>query len=116
MSCDSIDIADISESDGSCASCIRLKKKIASLQKTLSWYKITKAHLKKKLLRREAENKDQVVDVRPTKLNDSDSDLESQEECFDKNDYASSMDYSSLEESSHSAVEMDQPVTRNTVW
>ena len=50
-----------------------------------------------------------------TMSNDSDSDLEPQEECFDINDDASSMDYSSLEESSQSAAEMDEDITRNTV-
>ncbi len=116
MSCDSIDVADISESHSSCTSFIRFKKRIASLQKTLSWYKITKASSKKKLQRLEAENKEPVVDVRSQAMsNDSDSDLESQEECFGINDNASSMDYSSLEESSQSAAEMDEDVTRNTV-
>jgi hypothetical protein len=97
----------------SCTSCNGMKKRIKSLQKRISWYKKEKATLQKKLRKLEAENPNTSLPRVPTledqeDSEDSDDGERSQDEC--------SMDYSSLEESSsHSAAEMNEDITRNTV-
>lgn len=96
-----------------CTSCYWLKKRIKGLQKKICWYKKTKASLKKKITRLEAENvvRPSLVSNIAAVTKDFSGDDESEEGDFNE---VTSMDYSSLEESSQS-TEMDEEVTRNTV-
>ena len=99
-----------STSRSSCTSCDGLKKRIKGLQKTISWYKKTKATLQKKIHMLEAGTTSTSVPSTPTF---STAVLDSEEEIYSENE--SLMDYSSLEESDQSAAEMDEDTTRNTV-
>ena len=103
-----------STSRSSCTSCDGLKKRIKGLQKTISWYEKTKATLQKKIHMLEAGTTSTSVPSTPTfSTAVLDSDEDSEEEIHSENE--SLMDYSSLEESSQSAAEMDEDTTRNTV-
>ncbi|CAB4006694.1 RNA-directed DNA polymerase from transposon BS, partial [Paramuricea clavata] len=99
----------------SCTSCNRLKKKIKTLQKTISWHKKTKATLQKKIQRLEAENRTLFASqpsVSTAALDEAYIDEDNEQEYLDDD---ASMDYSSLEESGQSAAEMDEEITKNTV-
>ena len=114
---DSDDMLDVtpttSTTCSSCTSCAGLKNKVKSLQKTLSWYKKTKANLQNKIRKLEAERNTLVTPApRTAELEEEYCDDESQDEHFDS---ASSMDYASLEESSQSAEEMEEEDMKNTI-
>ena len=97
---------------GMCTSCDRLRKKIKALQKTLSWYKKTKATFQKKL--RQLEHQTSDSDTRAPCVTTAKLEEYSDDDSFDTDsDGTASMDYSSFEESSHS--EIDKDITRNTV-
>ena len=88
------------------------EKKIKALQKTLSWYKKTKATFQKKL--RQLEHQTSDSDTRAPCVTTAKLEEYSDEDSFDTDsDGTASMDYSSFEESSHS--EIDKDITRNTV-
>ena len=97
---------------GMCTSCDRLRKIIKALQKTLSWYKMTKAIFQKKLRPLEYQTLDS--DTRATCVTMAELEEYSDDDSLDTDsDGTASMDYSSFEESSHS--EIDEDITRNTV-
>ena len=52
----------------SCTSCAGFKNKIKSLQKTLSWYKKTKANLQNKIRKLEAERNNVVTPAPRTRI------------------------------------------------
>ena len=90
-----------------------MKPRIKALQKTIIWYKKTKAVLKNKVQKLEAGNINTSLSLSVDTVVDKEgSNNDSDEENFDEE---SSMDYSSLEESSQSAAEMNEDITRNTV-
>ena len=96
---------------GTCTSCDRLRKKIKALQKTLSWYKKTKATFQKKLRQLEQTSDS---DTRAPCVTTAELEEYSDDDSLDTDsDGTASMDYSSFEESSHS--EIDEDITRNTV-
>ena len=95
-----------------CTSCDRLRKKIKALQKTLSWYKKTKATFQKKLRQLEYQTSDS--DTRAPCVTTAELEEYSNDDSLDRDsDGTASMDYSSFEESSHS--EIDEDITTNTV-
>ena len=95
---------------GTCTSCDQLRKKIKALQKTLSWYKKTKATFQKKL--RQLEHQTSDSDTRAPCV--TTAELEEYSDRLDTDsDGTASIDYSSFEESSHS--EIGEDITRNTV-
>ena len=95
-----------------CMSCDRLRKKNKALQKTLSWYKKTKATFQKKLRQLEYQTSDS--DTRAPCVTTAELEEYSDDDSLDTDsDGAASMDYSSFEESSHS--EINEDITRNTV-
>lgn len=101
-------------SSSDCISCGRLKKKIKSLQKTISWLKKTKGTLRKKLSSLEA--KHEVVFDAPAvsqAITSSDNCMDEESEVEDLDD-ASSMDYSSYEESNQ-GDDLCGDTTKNTI-
>ena len=115
ISYDSDSDTELDLTASSCTSCNRLKKKIKTLQKTISWHKKTKATLQKKIQRLEAENRTLFASqpsVSTAALDEAYIDEDNEQEYLDDD---ASMDYSSLEESGQSAAEMDEEITKNTV-
>ena len=103
----------VSSSD--CTSCGRLKKKIKSLQKTITWLKKTKGALRRKITTLEAKHEMEsdapTVNYATTPLDDYMDEGSDPEDLDD----ASSIDYSSLEESNQ-GDDSCEDITKNTIW
>ena len=105
------------EDNISCQSCNSLRKRIKSLQKTISWYKRSKAQFKKKAQKLELENKSSIVNLPSTStagFTEADANVDSDECGSECSDGELSMDFSSHEESSEPAEDIEH-VTKNTV-
>ena len=88
-----------------------MRKNTKALQKTLSWYKKTKATFQKKL--RQLEHQTSDSDTRSPCVTTAELEEYSDDDSLEEHsDGSASMDYSSFEESSHSKI--DEDITRNT--
>lgn len=104
---------DIHKCCSSCKTCHQLKKKLKSLQITLSWYKKTKAVIRKKFQQLGQKNKNENWENIDSPMASEDVFDEYWESDEELNEEQSSRSYSSFEESSQSG-DMDDDTTRNT--
>ena len=92
--------------------CNDMQTRVKALQKTISWYKRQRLYRKKKVQKVEAGNINTSLPLSVyTVVDKEDSNDDNGKESFD---HKSSMDYSSFEESSQSAAEVNKDIMWST--